>query len=44
VSGIPAGPFGLTLAITAITLLAMMAVTFAVALKCAGLVGQVSAG
>jgi len=33
VSGIPAGPFGLTLAITAVTLLAMMAVTFAVALK-----------
>ena len=32
-SGIPAGPFSLTLAITAVTLLAMMAVTFAVALK-----------
>jgi steroid 5-alpha reductase family enzyme len=33
VSGIPAGPFGLTLAITAAALLAMMAVTFTVALK-----------
>jgi len=31
VSGIPAGPFGLTLASTAATLLVMMAVTFAVA-------------
>ena len=31
VSGIPAGPFGLTLASTAAALLVMMAVTFAVA-------------
>jgi len=33
VSGIPAGPFGLTLLLTAAALLVMMAVTFAVALK-----------
>jgi steroid 5-alpha reductase family enzyme len=33
VSGIPAGPFGLTLITTAAALLVMMAVTFAVALK-----------
>jgi steroid 5-alpha reductase family enzyme len=33
VSGIPAGPFGLILLLTAAALLVMMAVTFAVALK-----------
>ncbi len=32
-SGIPAGPFGLILLLTAAALLVMMAVTFAVALK-----------
>jgi hypothetical protein len=31
VNGIPAGPFGLTLLVTAVTLLAVMAMTFAVA-------------
>ena len=32
-SGVPAGPFGLTLLVTAAALLVMMAVTFAVALR-----------
>jgi Protein of unknown function (DUF1295) len=37
VSGVPAGPFGLTLLVTAATLPVMMAVTFGVALRCWGL-------